>query len=53
MLMLEQEQVARWIIGLAMGEEADELAQQFLEAACLAWPRVLAHARRELAGSIP
>jgi DNA-directed RNA polymerase specialized sigma24 family protein len=47
--MVEQEQVARWIIGLAMGEEADELAQQFLEAARLAWPRVLAHTRRELA----
>jgi DNA-directed RNA polymerase specialized sigma24 family protein len=47
--MLEQEQVARWIIGLAVGEEADELAQQFLKGARLAWPRVLAHARRELA----
>src|SRR5579859_5891388 len=48
--MVEEEQVARWVIGLEQGAEADDQAQQFLDAARLAWPHVLAHTRRELAG---
>lgn len=48
--MVEDEQIARWIIGLENGDLADEQAQQFLDAARLAWPHVLAHTRRELAG---
>ena len=48
--MVEQEQIARWIIGLAANETADAKATEFLAAVRLGWPRVLAHARRELAG---
>jgi DNA-directed RNA polymerase specialized sigma24 family protein len=48
--MVEEEQVARWIIGLAEEDEADDHTQQFLDAARLAWPHVLAHTRRKLSG---
>jgi DNA-directed RNA polymerase specialized sigma24 family protein len=48
--MVEEEQIARWVIGLEKGDPADEQAQQFLSGARLAWPHVLAHTRRELAG---
>jgi DNA-directed RNA polymerase specialized sigma24 family protein len=48
--MVEEEQVARWVVGLAEGAQADNQTQQFLDAARLAWPHVLAHTRRELSG---
>lgn len=35
---------------LEKGAQADDHAQQFLDAARLAWPHVLAHTRRELSG---
>ncbi len=46
--MIEQDQVARWVVGLAQTDHADEETSTFLGCASLAWPRVLAHARREL-----
>jgi DNA-directed RNA polymerase specialized sigma24 family protein len=47
-LMLEQDQIARWIVGLAPQEQGSEQAQGFIRASQQVWPRVLAHARREL-----
>jgi DNA-directed RNA polymerase specialized sigma24 family protein len=46
--MLEQDQVTRWVVGLADGDQADERTSKFLVSSSLAWPRVLAHVRREL-----
>ena len=46
--MLDQDQIAKWIIGLAADDETDARTAGFLNAARLAWPRALAHARREL-----
>jgi DNA-directed RNA polymerase specialized sigma24 family protein len=46
--MLEQDQLANWIVGLASGDAADEKAEAFIRASQQAWPRVLAHTRREL-----
>jgi DNA-directed RNA polymerase specialized sigma24 family protein len=48
--MLEQDQVARWIVGLSPEDDGDELTRKFLASSSLAWPRVLAHVRHELAG---
>jgi DNA-directed RNA polymerase specialized sigma24 family protein len=46
--MLEQDQVARWIVGLADGDQADEQTSKFLVSSSLAWPRVLTRARNEV-----
>ena len=48
--MLDQDQIAKWIIGLAADDRSDARTAEFLEATRLGWPRVLAHARRELSG---
>lgn len=47
--MVEQDQVAKWVIGQVDGQQSDEQTLKFLECASMAWPRVLAHVRRELA----
>jgi len=46
----EQEQVARWIIGLHDEDSADERTLKFLECSSRAWSSALAHVRHELAG---
>jgi len=46
--MLEQDQITRWVVGLADGGQADEPTSKFLVSSSLAWPRVLAHVRNEL-----
>jgi DNA-directed RNA polymerase specialized sigma24 family protein len=46
--MLEQDQLAKWIVGLGPQEEGNERAREFVQASRQAWPRVLAHTRREL-----
>jgi RNA polymerase sigma factor (sigma-70 family) len=48
--MLEQEQVARWIVGVAENGSVDEQTGKFLHSSSLAWPSVLAHVRHELSG---
>ncbi len=48
--MLEQDQVARWIVGLAPEDHADEPTCRFLEGSSLAWPHVLAHVRHKFTG---
>lgn len=48
--MPEQDQVARWIIGLRDEGSADERTLKFLECSSRAWSSALAHVRRELAG---
>jgi len=47
--MIEQEQLAKCIIGHEAKDAPDEQVSEFLAAANLAWPRVVAHTRRELA----
>lgn len=46
--MFEQDQVTRWVVGLADGDQADEQTSKFLVSSSLAWPHVLAHVRHEL-----
>jgi DNA-directed RNA polymerase specialized sigma24 family protein len=46
--MLEQDQLARWIVGLAPQEEGSEREREFVRVSQQAWPSVLAHTRREL-----
>lgn len=46
--MLEQDQVTRWVIGLADGDQADEQTSKFLVSSSLAWPHVLARTRNEV-----
>lgn len=48
MHVLDQDQVARWVVGLTDGAQADEQTGRFLECSSLAWPCVLAHVRRDL-----
>jgi len=47
--MIEQEPFARWIIGQQATDVPDEQVSEFLAAANLAWPKIFAHTRRELA----
>lgn len=47
-LMLEHDQLAKWIVGLAAEDTASDQAREFVQASQQAWPRVLAHVRREL-----
>ena len=48
--MLEQDQVARWVIGLAEGDQADERTMKFLESSLRASSCAFAHVRHELSG---
>jgi len=44
--MLDQDQVARWVIGKMVGELNEEPAQSFVDGASKAWPPVLAYTKR-------
>jgi DNA-directed RNA polymerase specialized sigma24 family protein len=46
--MVEQDQLAKWIVGSAAEEPANESTAKFVAAAESAWPRVLAQTRGEL-----
>jgi DNA-directed RNA polymerase specialized sigma24 family protein len=48
--MVEEDQIARWILGLGSNDLADAQTSKLLKSSRLAWPRVLAHTRKELAG---
>jgi RNA polymerase sigma factor (sigma-70 family) len=45
--MLEQDQVARWVVGLKQEDLPDERTAKFLECSSAVWRFVLAHGRRE------
>jgi len=47
--MVEEDQIARWILGLGANELGDVQTSKLLESSRLAWPRVLAHTRKQLA----
>src|SRR5262245_3238129 len=46
--MVEQDQLAKWIVGSAAEDPANESARRFVAASQAAWPRAMAQARREL-----
>jgi len=46
--MIEQEAIASWIVSTSESRSKGVQTASFLEASRLAWPRVLAHARRKL-----
>jgi RNA polymerase sigma factor (sigma-70 family) len=48
MSKLEEDQLARWIVGPAAENETGSQKAEFVFASQQAWPRVLAHTRREL-----
>jgi len=45
--VLEQDQLAQWVVG-PLTENTNEKGKELVEASRRAWPRVLAHTRREL-----
>jgi DNA-directed RNA polymerase specialized sigma24 family protein len=46
--LFEQETLVRWIIGSSHENRADQATRTFVQAVQAVWPRLLAHARREL-----